>query len=389
MTRTIKKLLAGELIRIKEYTDMCVKSVQRAESEDHYRQIGHYLKYMEDDLMQLFRGKHPLVMPQFAETLQPNRNHQQAIDRCYNSFVNDLDLNSTPFLDHLVEDDLVSVASVESIQTRPTSRARNEALMYILKTCTSGTINNVIIPALQKTHPHLAQKLKAEMAKPGQTVPSKCLACRVRQDVQVKRLADSLLKHKMIGFPSHSDYKNPAMTNTVKWIALLKEVNTAGIIKSLQKKYPDLHAECQIKKLNTLQCICVMEDEEKEMDVARLSDLESISSGYDDSFEHDSDLTDMCSPKGMLSPTEDTDYGKHPVCSELFRKPVQKVLSSEEKCKPSSQHGSVPVVWPSKLPDKPFSQHGSVPVVWPSKLPDKPFSQHGSVPVVWPSKLPD
>ncbi|XP_041353052.1 uncharacterized protein LOC121371290 [Gigantopelta aegis] len=348
MTRTTKKLLAGELIRIQEYTDMCVKSVERAKAEDHYQQIGHNLEYMEDNLMELFREKHPLVNPLFAENPQPNCNHQQALDGCRNVFVSDLDLKSTRFLDLLHQDDVMSIASMESIQVRPTSRARNEEFMHVLKTCTSEQINNVIIPALQKTHPHLAEKLKAEMAKPCQTVPSKCLACRIREEVQVKRLADFLLKQSMICLTSHSDYKNPSMTNTVKWIALLKEVNTAGIIKALQNKYPDLHAECQIKKLKTLECICAMGDEEEEMDVARLSDLESISSGYDDSYEHDSDLTDMCSPKGMLSPTEDTDYGKHPVCSELFRKPVQKLLSSEEKCRLLTQSSSLKTVLSSK-----------------------------------------
>ncbi|XP_041346627.1 uncharacterized protein LOC121366118, partial [Gigantopelta aegis] len=328
MTTTITKLLAGELIRVQEYTDMCVKSVQQTDAEDDYQQIGYNLEYMEDDLMELFKGKHPLVTPLFAEPPQPNRNHQQAIDRCYNSFVNDLDLKSTSFLDHLVQDDLLSVASVESIQTRATTRARNEAFMHILKTCTSGKINNVIIPALQKTHLHLAEKLKAEMAKPCQIVPSKCLACQIREDVQVKRLADSLHQQKSI---PHTDYKTSAMTNTDKWTALIKEVNTAEIIKALQKNYPDLHAECQIKKLKTLECTCFMEDEENEMDVSRISDLESImdvvedyakqlakresellnafwkgktygkkfnlSSEYDDSIGHDSDLTDMCSPK--------------------------------------------------------------------------------------------
>ncbi|XP_041354635.1 uncharacterized protein LOC121372395 [Gigantopelta aegis] len=351
MKKIIKKSLSWVSIRMQKDTEMCVKLIEQAEDEKEYHEISHKFEYLEDYLMQSFRERsHHLVYSQTAENNEPTCTHQQAINRCYSSLVKDLHPTGD-ILDELVQHKAMSITSMESILARPTPRARNEEFILRLKAYNYETFNTCFMPALQKHQPHVAQQLRAEMTMSYETAPTKCLPCRIREEVQVKRLAESLLKAHIIRLPAYSDYKSLSIINSGKWSELLKTIHSVDIINALENKYKDLYTECQSTGLKTLECVCFTEHDKNQSesgcDVAKLDDFSSCPSIDEVNAEDDSSLTES-SPSA-----EDPDKTQRSVDSELRSKRRVKVFAERKNTGSSSEKCS-------RLGKKPLMKHRSV-----------------------------
>lgn len=216
------------------------------------------------------------------------------MEECQTAFVKELNIEHTTLIDELIGFDLMTEDDRQSILSKRTPKARSNDFFRLMHgKLTLEQTKNIFLPAIGKHHPWLAKQITQTMQEKehvGQI--DTCVCCRMRDIVEVKRIADYLLEKGLVSLAQHADLTNPALANNERWTEVLKckkpDMNSV-VISSLESTYPDLFNDFQFFSKNDFQCFCedlAMQESTKDssndvestgVDVAHMSDVMSVS----------------------------------------------------------------------------------------------------------------
>ncbi|XP_046554730.1 LOW QUALITY PROTEIN: uncharacterized protein LOC124264056 [Haliotis rubra] len=259
----------------------------------------HQLKYMEALLMQTFRNRRTELEIDKSEIVGTGVDdadyiHLKVFQLCQPDLLHSVSIECTCILDRLMQDQLLTDDERESIiALNPTSRRRNEAFLDVMRGRLSyATLMNNFIPAIGEDYPDVAKKL-SETAQHLKAKPSKinvCAVCNMKENVQVKHLAEHLSEHGAVSTDDYRVLRNTHTSNTEKWsYRLSKLTNLSHITEAIKIRYPQIYKQLQRQNKLDLRCNCSSLEggndscsaEKKSAsnpvsDVGRLSDLESL-----------------------------------------------------------------------------------------------------------------
>lgn len=117
-----------------------------------------------------------------------NHMHRKALKKCHPLLTSDLELFTSSIIDDLIASDVMSESDMDSIRGKHTRRGQNEEFLSFIKGRLSfEDFKCLLLPALRKDHPHLAEALISELNRPGEEhEDEKCVACRARKYVTVR-----------------------------------------------------------------------------------------------------------------------------------------------------------------------------------------------------------
>ncbi|XP_071084111.1 uncharacterized protein [Haliotis cracherodii] len=278
-------------------------------------QIFHQLIHMENLLMQIFRNKRTEIEIDQSENEgtdieDADHIHLELFKLCHLDLLNDVSIEGTYILDRLIQDQLLTDDERESIiAINPTPRRRKDAFLDLMRGRLSySTLMNNFIPAVGEDYPDVAKKL-SETAQHLKSISPRthvCAVCNMRENVQVKNLAQHLLKDGVISAGDYQELRNTQTSNTTKWSYLFAKItNMNHVAEAIKTSYPQIYKQLQHQNKLDLRCNCSSLEEDNDScstdkestgiarsDVGRLSDLESL-------FE-----TSVSFSSGTLSQTE-------------------------------------------------------------------------------------
>ncbi|XP_071115293.1 caspase-10-like [Haliotis cracherodii] len=199
---------------------------------------------------------------------------RKLLKECFYDLVDNLDLEGTNLLDILHQEHIMSESDDRSIRAKTSARDKNRDFLEIIcDKLSPEEFNYTFLPAVQKDHPHLFTKLVEKLSEMEESFEEKqCLSCRVRDNVQVHRLAKPLLKRKAIHLSLHADLCRGGLSNRCKWGELESgEVSHEDIIEALNKRYPNYHKQFKQEGRTSLECYC--QHKPKEQDVVDYTEI--------------------------------------------------------------------------------------------------------------------
>ncbi|XP_067685140.1 uncharacterized protein [Haliotis asinina] len=296
---TLKTGLNNVEERIRSYgEDFCKPGLD----QEGLRRTFQQLKYMEALLMQTFRNRRTELEIDKSENVGTGVDdaddyiHLKVFQLCQPDLLHSISIEGTCILDRLIQDQLLTDDEHESIIAfNPTSRRRNEAFLDVMRGRLSyETLMNNFIPAVGEDYPDVAKKL-SKTAQHLKAIPSKinvCAVCNMKENVQVKHLAEHLSQQGAVSTDDYRELRNTHISNTEKWSYILSRLtNVSQINEAIKLGYPQTYKQLQRQNKLDLKCncsslkgendsaSCSAERESASMpvsDVGRMSDLESL-----------------------------------------------------------------------------------------------------------------
>ncbi|XP_067664374.1 uncharacterized protein [Haliotis asinina] len=289
--------------RFKTYVEGCADFFQQGEFKKNADTFRTSVLCVERLLMHHFRERSKsFVVDSFknAETVNSKKRrlshnaHQVALKECESHIVKELNIERTTLMDELISVDLMTEDDRQSILAKPTPKAKSNDFFRLMHgKLTLEQTKNIFLPAVGKDHPWLAKHISLKMQEmEHKEQVTTCVCCRMRDIVEVKRIADYLHDRQLVSMTQHADLTNPALANNAKWAEVLKCTQPdkqSVVISSLESTYPDLYTDFQFFSKKDFACFCEDLAEQTDInnsasdvdnlgvDVARMSDVMSVS----------------------------------------------------------------------------------------------------------------
>ncbi|XP_046564957.1 uncharacterized protein LOC124273712 isoform X3 [Haliotis rubra] len=264
-----------------------MQKLHHVTGEQNFQTMRSAITRMEKQINSRFHTK-----DSFGNKSKVSHIHREALRNCYTLLTSDLELFKSSIIDDLLSSDVMSVSDKDSIRGKDTRRGQNEEFFgYIVGRLSFEDFHRILLPALRKDHPHVAEALVSELDRLEEEHEDKqCVSCRARKYVQLKRIATPLLQQGIIEVPLFADLKSPGMSNNTKWTELRMTVSDTDIIAAMERKYPDLYREFITRECDSLKCTCPSKVFPVSAENIHLKRSDTASASFDD-FE--SCLTDM------------------------------------------------------------------------------------------------
>ncbi|XP_067664579.1 uncharacterized protein [Haliotis asinina] len=188
--------------------------------------------------------------------------HGQVLKECYYDLVDNLNILGSRLLDILYGEHIVSESDDRSIREKTSSREQNKEFVDIIcHKLSPEEFNETFLPALKEDHPLVFTKLVEKLSEMEESYEERqCLSCRVRNNVQVHRLAKPLLRRGAIHLSLHADLCRRGLSNRCKWAELdHHRVHPRDVIEALEKKYPNYYDQFKQNRTTSLECCCQQE----------------------------------------------------------------------------------------------------------------------------------
>ncbi|XP_046565498.1 uncharacterized protein LOC124274214 [Haliotis rubra] len=290
--------------RFKTYAEKCADFFQQGDFKKNADTFRTSVLCVERLMMHHFRerSKSFVVGSSFTDAKTDNSKkrrlshnaHQVALKECESNIVKELNIERTTLMDELISVDLMTEDDRQSILAKPTPKAKSNDFFRLMHgKLTLEQTKNIFLPAVGKEHPWLAKHISMKMQElEHQEQITTCVCCRMRDIVEVKRIADYLREKGLVSVTQHADLTNSALANNTKWTEVLKCPHPdmqSVVISSLESTYPDLYNDFQFFSKNDFACFCEDIAEQTNIngtasdvdnlcvDVARMSDFMSIS----------------------------------------------------------------------------------------------------------------
>ncbi|XP_067682933.1 uncharacterized protein [Haliotis asinina] len=263
-----------------------MQKLHHVTGEQNFQTMRSAITRMEKQINSRFHTK-----DSFEKRSKVSHIHREALRNCYTLLTSDLELFKSSIIDDLLSSDVMSVSDKDSIRGKDTRRGQNEEFFsYITGRLSFEDFHRILLPALRKDHPHVADALISELDRlEEEHEDEQCVACRARKYVQLKRVATPLLQKKIIEIPLFGDLKSSGMSNATKWTELRKEVSDKDIVAAMANKYPDLYRDFMQLGCDSLDCSCPSHDVQ---DSGVPGVPESVFTSQESVSEYESCLTD-------------------------------------------------------------------------------------------------
>ncbi|XP_046564973.1 uncharacterized protein LOC124273717 isoform X2 [Haliotis rubra] len=219
LLETILLTLAEVETRFRTY----MQKLHHVTGDQNFQTMRSAITRMENQINSRFHTK-----DSFEKRSKVSHIHREALRNCYTLLTSDLELFKSSIIDDLLSSDVMSVSDKDSIRGKDTRRGQNEEFFgYIVGRLSFEDFHRILLPALRKDHPHVAEALISELDRlEEEHEDEQCVSCRARKYVQLKRVATPLLQQKIIEIPLFGDLKSSGMSNTTKWTELRKRCPT-------------------------------------------------------------------------------------------------------------------------------------------------------------------
>ncbi|XP_071093612.1 uncharacterized protein [Haliotis cracherodii] len=230
--------------------------------------------------------------------------HGRAIKELWQPLTRDLRLAGTLLLDNLLEQqDALSEAGRASIIASSGNQKQNCSFLKFCNELSPSKFKSTVIPAMKESNDSTNYQLACDIEDATahyETVgknKSICSFCKMKDKVNLRRLADALIECKAISIQTYEDLASSSLSHEDKWGTLIKMRQPKRFARALKKKYPDLYFEIKWNpEALMLGCVCTTGTEtltEEDMEVDKDSDIARMSD-----FSDDTDFTPK--PKGNI-----------------------------------------------------------------------------------------
>ncbi|XP_048241228.1 uncharacterized protein LOC125374402 [Haliotis rufescens] len=263
--------------------------------------LGMQLTYMDDFLTRSFRQRILQLDTKWEKSDVSNMSviedvHGRAIKELWQSLTRDLRMEGTLLLDNLEQQGALSAAGRASILASSGNQKQNRSFLKFCNTFSSSKFKSAVIPAMKEskdsTNYQLACDMEDAMSRYETDGKNKsiCSYCKMKDKVNLRRLADALMEYKSISVPTYEDLASSSLSHEDKWETIRKMRKPKSFSRALKKKYQELYFEIKWNpEALMLGCVCTTGTEtatEEDMEVDKVSDIARMSD-----FSGDTDST--------------------------------------------------------------------------------------------------